>query len=133
MTLAILLNSDLPGKGVFRTVFFLPSLVPVVCLGVLWQWMLNGDLGLVNNTLKPLCQLANALLGTRLSPPNWLLDARYAKWGIIFTGLWGVGQAVVIYLAGPQDIPRHLYEAAKMMARVSGAKRGTSPSRRFLR
>ena len=45
LTLAILLNFDLPGKGIFRTVFFLPSLVPMVCLAVLWQWMLNGDLG----------------------------------------------------------------------------------------
>ena len=53
LSLAILLNFDLPGKGIFRTVFFLPSLVPMVCLAVLWQWMLNGDLGLVNNTLKP--------------------------------------------------------------------------------
>ena len=53
LTLAILLNFDLPGKGVFRTIFFLPSLVPMVCLAVLWQWMLNGELGLVNNSLEP--------------------------------------------------------------------------------
>jgi multiple sugar transport system permease protein len=112
LILAILLNFDLPGKGIFRTIFFLPSLVPMVCLAVLWQWMLNGDLGLVNNMLKPVLQSVNGLLGTHLSAPNWLQEARYAKWGIIFTALWGVGQAVVIYLAGLQDVPRHLYESA---------------------
>ena len=47
-------------------------------------------------------------------PPNWLQEPGYAKWGIIFTGLWGVGQAVVIYVAGLQDVPRHLYESADM-------------------
>ena len=52
------------------------------------------------------------VLHTHLTAPNWLQDARYAKWGIIFTTLWGVGQAVVIYLAGLQDVPRYLYEAA---------------------
>ncbi len=114
LTLAILLNFDLPGKGVFRTVFFLPSLVPVVCLGVLWQWMLNGELGLINQILHPFYHAANALFGTHASPPNWLLEARYARWGIIFSSLWGVGQAVVIYLAGLQDVPRHLYEAAEI-------------------
>jgi multiple sugar transport system permease protein len=112
LTLAILLNFDLPGKGIFRTIFFLPSLVPMVCLGVLWQWMLNGDLGLINHALRPISSAINALLGTHFSPPNWLQEARYAKWGIIFTGLWGVGQAIVIYLAGLQDVPRHLYESA---------------------
>ena len=54
----------------------------------------------------------NHLFNTHLTTPNWLADARYAKWGIIFTSLWGVGQAVVIYLAGLQDVPRSLYEAA---------------------
>ncbi len=114
LSLAILLNFDLPGKGIFRTIFFLPSIVPVVCLGVLWQWMLNGDLGLVNNMLQPISRAINGLIGTHFSPPNWLQEARYAKWGIIFTSLWGVGQAVVIYLAGLQDVPRYLYESAEI-------------------
>jgi len=114
LTLAILLNFDLPGKGIFRTIFFLPSLVPMVCLAVLWQWMLNGDLGLINNALKPVFHVVNGILGSHLTTPNWLQEARYAKWGIIFTGMWGVGHAVVIYLAGLQDVPRHLYESAEI-------------------
>lgn len=114
LTLAVLLNFNLPGKGVFRTVFFLPSLVPLVCLGVLWQWLLNGELGLLNSVLRPFFQLANSMFGTHATPPNWLSEARYAKWGVVFSSLWGIGQAVVIYLAGLQDVPRHLYEAAEI-------------------
>jgi multiple sugar transport system permease protein len=112
LSLAILLSFNVPGKGIFRTIFFLPSLVPMVCLAVLWQWMLNGKLGLVNSAVNPVLHVLNGMLGTAWAAPNWLQDARYAKWGIIFTGLWGVGNAVVIYLAGLQDVPRHLYESA---------------------
>ena len=114
LTLAILLNFNLPGKGIFRTVFFLPSLVPLVCLGLLWQWMLNGELGLLNSVIRPFFHAANALFGTAFAPPNWLSDARYAKWGVVFSSVWGTGQAVVIYLAGLQDVPRHLYESAEI-------------------
>lgn len=114
LSLAILLNCDVPGRGFFRTVFFLPSLVPMVCLAVLWQWMLNGDLGLINSALRLPLDAVNSLLGTRLVPPNWLLEPAFAKWGLIFTGLWGVGNAVVIYLAALQDVPVHLYESAEI-------------------
>jgi multiple sugar transport system permease protein len=74
--------------------------------------MLNGELGLVNSTINPGLDVFNNALGTHWQAPNWLLEARYAKWGIIFTVLWGVGNAVVIFLAGWQDVPRHLYESA---------------------
>lgn len=114
LSLALLLNLDLPGKGIFRTIFFLPSLVPMVCLAVLWQWMLNGDLGLINNALRPVLDGINGVTGWQLRAPNWLQEAAYAKWGLIFTGLWGVGHAVVIYLAGLQGVPRHLYESAEI-------------------
>lgn len=112
LSIAVLLNFNLPGKGIFRTIFFLPSLVPMVCLAVLWQWMLNGRFGLINYALDPLLDLVNVVCGTAFEPPNWLAMAAYAKLGVIFTGLWGVGNAVVIYLAGLQDVPRQLYESA---------------------
>ena len=112
--LAILLNFNVPGRQVFRTIFFLPSLVPMICLAVLWQWLLNGDVGLVNDALRPVLHAINAVTGAHLVAPNWLGDAHYAKLGLVFTGLWGVGQAVVIYLAGLQDVPRPLYEAAEI-------------------
>jgi multiple sugar transport system permease protein len=112
LALAILLNFDIPARGIFRTIFFLPSLVPMVCLAVLWQWLLNGEVGLVNNMVDPVLGLGNSLFGTQWAAPNWLADARYAKWGLVFTVVWGVGNAVVIFLAGLQDVPRHLYESA---------------------
>lgn len=112
--LALLLSFDIRGRGIFRTIFFLPALVPMVCLAVLWQWMLNGELGLINSLLNPVLGVLNDMFSTHWSAPNWLLDARFAKWGIIFTGLWGVGNAVVIFLAGLQDVPRHLYESAEL-------------------
>ncbi len=114
LSLAILLNCKVPFRGAFRTIFFLPSLVPMVCLAVLWQWMLNGDLGLINNAIRPLLNTVNENFGTQLTAPNWLQEAAYAKWGLIFTGLWGVGHAVVIYLAGLQGVPQHLYESAEI-------------------
>ncbi|HWB59042.1 MAG TPA: sugar ABC transporter permease [Chthoniobacteraceae bacterium] len=112
LSLAILLSFDIPCRGIFRTLFFLPSLVPVVSLAVLWEWMLNGNLGPLNHVLAPVLHAINALCGTHLAAPNWLQDARYAKWGLIFTGLWGSGNAMVIYLAALQDVPRHFYESA---------------------
>ena len=112
LALAVLLNFDIPARGILRTIFFLPSLVPMVCMAVLWQWLLNGEVGLLNNLINPVLDLANAVFGTQLAAPNWLADARYAKWGLVFTVVWGVGNAVVIFLAGLQDVPRHLYESA---------------------
>ncbi|WP_309382132.1 carbohydrate ABC transporter permease [Cerasicoccus frondis] len=112
--LAILLNFDLPGKKIFRTIYFLPSLVPMVCLAVLWQWMLNGRIGLVNSALRPVTELLNGALGTSFMPPNWLADPAFAKLGLILAGAWGVGNMVVIFLAGLQDVPRTLYEAADL-------------------
>jgi multiple sugar transport system permease protein len=112
LALAVLLNFDIPARGILRTIFFLPSLVPMVCMAVLWQWLLNGEVGLLNNLVNPVLDLANAVFGTQWAAPNWLADARYAKWGLVFTVVWGVGNAVVIFLAGLQDVPRHLYESA---------------------
>ncbi|WOO41783.1 sugar ABC transporter permease [Rubellicoccus peritrichatus] len=114
LVLAILLSTNMPGKKIFRTIYFLPSLVPMVCLAVLWQWMLNGRLGLINTALRPLTDGLNWLMGTNFAPPNWLADPAYAKLGLVLAGAWGVGNAVVIFLAGLQDVPRTLYEAADL-------------------
>lgn len=102
--LALMLNGPIVARGIFRTIFFIPSLVPLVALAVLWQWLLNAEYGLVN-----------LLLGYIGIPPiDWLGDTRFSKPGLLVTGLWGVGNAVVIYLAGLQDVPRSLYESARL-------------------
>lgn len=105
--LALLLNGPVVAKGFYRTMFFLPSLVPLVALGILWRWLLNMEYGLVNEVLS----------FAGLPRMDWLGDARTSKPGLLLTTLWGVGNAVVIYMAGLQDVPRSLYEAA----RVDGA------------
>ncbi len=104
LVLALLLNQDVFGRSIFRTVFFLPSLVPLVALAILWQWMFNGRFGVLNYGL--------ANLG--IDGPNWLNDTMWSKPALVVTSLWGVGHAMVIYLAGLQEVPRSLYEAARI-------------------
>ncbi|MGI6459291.1 MAG: carbohydrate ABC transporter permease [Candidatus Hydrogenedentales bacterium] len=108
IALALLLNTGVKGMTVYRTIFFLPSLTPLVALGILWMWMLNGEYGIVNYVLNLLLQP----LG--LQAPIWLQSTAWSKPAIILMSLWGVGYAVVIYLAGLQDIPKPLFEAAEL-------------------
>lgn len=112
--LAVLLNQPVRGQGIYRTIFFLPSLVPAISLAILWQWLLNGSVGLVNEVLRWPMNLVNAVAGTSLAPPDWLNDPTWALWGLVLTTLWGTGNAMVVYLAGLQEIPAELYEAAEM-------------------
>lgn len=108
IALALLLNTGVQGMTVYRTIFFLPSLTPLVALGILWMWMLNGEYGVVNHVLN----LVLNPLG--LQAPAWLQSTAWSKPAIVLMSLWGVGHAVVIYLAGLQDIPKQLYEAADL-------------------
>ncbi len=108
IVLALLLNTGVRGMTIYRTIFFLPSLTPLVALGILWMWMLNGEYGVVNYVLN---MVLNPL---GLQAPIWLQSTAWSKPAIILMSLWGVGHAVVIYLAGLQDIPKQLYEAADL-------------------
>jgi multiple sugar transport system permease protein len=103
LLLAVLLNQAVRGRSVFRAIFFLPSLIPVVASSMIWLWILNGNFGLLNHAL--------ATIGIR-HPPQWLADPAWTKPSLILMSVWGVGHAVVIYLAALQDVPRSLYEAA---------------------
>ncbi len=100
--LALLLNSNVKGIAVFRTVFFLPSIVPTVATSVLFIWLLNPNIGLINRML--------ALVG--IDGPAWLNTSPWAFYSLVMMALWGVGGSMVIYLAGLKDIPVYLYEAA---------------------
>jgi len=102
--LALLLNVQIPGRAVWRTIIFMPSLVPIVASAMVWMWLLNPRLGLINGILD--------LLHIPRSP--WLSDPRWAMPTLAMMSLWGVGNAVVIYLAGLQDVPAELYEAAEL-------------------
>lgn len=101
---ALLLNQNLPGIGIFRAVFYLPSILPVAASGILWLWFLHPRFGLVNRLL--------GLLG--LPGPGWLQDPQWALPSVVLISAWGFGGAMLIFLAGLKNIPDSLYEAAEI-------------------
>ena len=103
--LALLLNQKVAGISVFRTIFFLPSIVPIVASAVLWLWVLNPDSGLINSLLRQ---------WVGIEGPGWLADAQWSKPSLVLMSLWGVGGAMVIFLAGLADVPQTLYEVADL-------------------
>lgn len=111
--LAMLLNAKVGGQALYRTLFFIPSLMPMVALAMLWLWVFNGEYGLLNEGLRA--------VGIQ-NPPNWLGDPNSAKWTLVVIGVWGTGHSMVIYLAGLQDVPVALYEAAELDGAKSWAK-----------
>jgi multiple sugar transport system permease protein len=102
LTLALLLNSKVKGLAFYRTVFFLPSLMPLVAGSILWFCMYAGQGGIINTLL--------AKIG--VTGPAWLSDPAWAKLAIVFMAVWGAGNSMVIFLAGLQDVPMSLYEAS---------------------
>nr|BAL52820.1 binding-protein-dependent transport systems inner membrane component [uncultured prokaryote] len=103
--LALLLNLRLRGQALYRTLFYLPSMVPAVATAFLWLWVLNPQNGLAS-------PLNSALARIGLEPINWFTDPATAKWGFIVMDLWAIGGVMIIYLAALQGVPAHLYEAA---------------------
>jgi len=104
LALAMLLNMKLKGMSVYRTIFYIPSIVPQVAASILWIWIFNARYGALNLALKAL----------GVYQPNWLADALYTKPAFMIMGLWGSGSIIIIFLAALQDIPRSLHEAAKI-------------------
>jgi multiple sugar transport system permease protein len=104
LILAMLLNAKVKGMAVYRTFFFIPSLVPQVSLAVLWLWVLNGEHGVLNVVLSKV----------GITGPNWLSEPAWSKPAMVIMSVWGVGNAVLIYLAGLQDVPQQLIEAAEL-------------------
>jgi multiple sugar transport system permease protein len=110
--LAILLNTKVRGLAIYRTIIFLPSLVPIVASALLWMWIFNAKYGLLNEIL--------AKIG--IQGPNWIADVNTAMPALALMSLWGVGHTVVIYLAGLQDVPSELYEAAEIDGATSWSR-----------
>lgn len=108
LSLALLLNRVERAAGFFRTVFYLPSMTPAVAVGVLWLWLLNPRIGLVNRGLE--------VFG--IAGPGWTTDPNWIKPGIVLMSLWAVGGTVIIYYAALRNVPLELYEAA----RIEGAR-----------
>ena len=102
---AVLLNRAIFGKSFWRVLFFLPSLTPEVAAAVLWVWILQPDVGILNSTLR-------SLLGIR--GPDWLASPDWALPSLVLISLWtGIGSIrMLIFLAGLQGVPQELYDAA---------------------
>ena len=104
--LALLLNSKyVKAKGLFRTLFYMPYIVPFVAALLAWAGMLNPVTGWISEGIRA--------LGVA-EPPNWLEDPRWIYPGLVLIGLWGIGNGIIINLAGLQGIPSELYDAAKV-------------------
>lgn len=104
IALALLYNQKLPARPLLRTLMYVPLIVPPVATALLWQWIFNPQIGLVNTLL--------AQIGVR--GPTWLADPHWAKVALIIMAQWGVGGSVLLLLAALQDVPRQLYEAAEI-------------------
>ncbi len=104
LAIAMLLNTKVKGMTLYRTFFYLPSIVPIVATTIVWQWMLNPQTGLIS-----------VLLGKfEIPSPSWIGDPSWAKPALILILLWGSGANMIIWLAGLKGIPQVYYEAAEI-------------------
>ncbi len=102
--LAILIDRKIKGIGVYRLLYFLPYITPVIASAIVWKLLYQSDYGLINQFLR--------FIGIN-NPPRWLGDVHLAKPAIIIANIWhGSGQRMVLYLAALQGIPKSYYEAA---------------------
>src|SRR5215210_6625678 len=113
LAIAMLLNRDRWGVSGMRTLYFLPSVTSGVAVALLWIWMFNPDYGLINAGLAVI----------RIQGPGWIWTEEWALPGLVIVSLWGVGNSMLIYLAGLRGVPPELYEAASLD--------GAGPLRKF--
>ena len=113
--LALLLNMNVRGQAIYRTLFYIPSIVPVVASSLIFVWIFQPSFGIVNSRLSDV----------HVNGPAWFFSITWSKPTFILLGLWGLGQPMVIYLAALQGVPRELYEVAEL--------EGASPWQRLRR
>lgn len=109
---ALLVNHGFSGQSLWRTIYYLPTLVPAVASAVLWIWIFNPDFGLFNSILSSL----------GLPTSNWIYSETAAVPSLILMSMWGFGNAMVIFLAGLQGVPAQLYEAVAIDGGSTWAK-----------
>ena len=114
LLIAVLLNGKLKGKGIYRTIYFIPMVAAPAAVTMVWKWLYNKEYGLINHFLE--------IIG--LHKINWIDDPHVAMISIIIIGIWStLGYSMVLLLAGLQEIPRDYYEASNID--------GASPVRQF--
>lgn len=104
LVLAMLMNRDVPGVNLFRAIYYMPSLLAGFSVAALWIWVFDYQHGILNDILT----------GIGLPPIGWLTDPNWALKSFVLMGLWGIGNTILIYLAGLKGIPQQLYEAASI-------------------
>ncbi len=104
LLLAMLMNQRVPGIAGFRTIYYMPSVIAGVPVALLWMWIFNPEFGIVNN----------ALADIGINGPQWLFSETWVIPAFVIMSIWNIGAPMVIYLAGLQGIPQHLYEAAEI-------------------
>lgn len=104
LAMAFLLNTKIRGLPIYRTIFYIPSITPVVASVIVWLWIFNGQYGVLNVVLH--------WIGIR--PIGWVTDPNWVKPALILMGAWFGGNTILIYLAGLQDVPVELIEAAEL-------------------
>jgi multiple sugar transport system permease protein len=102
--MALLLNTKIRGLAIYRTIFYLPSITPVVASVIVWLWIFNGQYGVLHSILD--------FFG--VPPIGWLTDPQWTKPSLIFMGLWFGGNTILTYLAGLRDVPASLLESADL-------------------
>jgi multiple sugar transport system permease protein len=107
LMVALLLNNQIRGRGLFRAMYYLPGVTSAVAVAVVWKWIFNGDFGLINYYLIQ--------MGVINEPIRWLTDPNLAMPSVIIVSIWGgVGGCMIIYLAALQALPEEIYDAAKV-------------------
>jgi multiple sugar transport system permease protein len=121
LAIAMLLNTRVRGLRWYRTIFYMPAIVPTIPSAILWTWVLSADpsRGLVNSIWAETIQK-----WISLPAPGWLQSEAWAKPALIVMGLWGAGSGMILWLAGLKGVPRSLYEAAEID--------GAGPRKQFL-
>lgn len=104
LILALLLNMDVKGVSVYRTIFYLPSIMPVVAAAVVWGYVFNPQYGILNDILGRI----------GIQGPGWLVSTTWAKPALVIMSVWGAGNLMIILLAGLQDVPKDLQDASKV-------------------
>lgn len=105
LCIALLLNRNIYGQSLFRTIFYLPSVISGVAVSLLFMWIFNSDFGLLNYLLWALF---------RIRGPAWIVNTKWVIPSLIFMSMWGIGGGIIVYLASLQGIPTELYEAAEI-------------------
>ncbi len=120
LLLAVLLNQQIKGIAVFRCAYYFPHLLGGVGTILIWQWLFNPDVGLINVILQSAhggWAWTAGLLGLEVAawaPPRWLHSPQWCKPALVLMHLWGSGGAMLIFLAALQNVPERLYEAARL-------------------